>query len=65
MKLRCHYCTAGRIAVDPGSSLTYPCPDCRRIDYDAAAETYQQPDPRDCDDRDYVETENIKEQQHD
>lgn len=25
---RCPYCQSGRIAVEPGSSLTYPCPDC-------------------------------------
>lgn len=25
---RCRYCQSGRIAVEPGSSLTYPCPDC-------------------------------------
>ncbi len=23
---RCPYCQGGRIAVEPGSSLTYPCP---------------------------------------
>lgn len=25
---RCPYCQSGRIAVEPGTSLTYPCPDC-------------------------------------
>lgn len=28
---RCRYCQSGRIAVEPGSSLTYPCPDCRSV----------------------------------
>lgn len=25
---RCPYCQSGRIAVEPGSSLFYHCPDC-------------------------------------
>lgn len=28
MTARCPHCNAGRIAVDPGSSLRYACPDC-------------------------------------
>lgn len=28
---RCPYCQSGRIAVEPGTSLTYPCPDCRQV----------------------------------
>lgn len=26
--MSCPYCHSGRIAVEPGTSLTYPCPDC-------------------------------------
>lgn len=26
---KCKWCTNGRIAVEPGSSLTYACPDCQ------------------------------------
>ena len=59
MKPRCPYCTAGRIAVEPGSSLSYPCPDCRP--QDQAETMLLNFDLRDCDDRDHVETENTKE----
>lgn len=44
----CPYCQSGRIAVEPGSSQTYRCPDCQGIP------TF---DPGDCDDRDHIETE--------
>lgn len=43
---RCPYCHSGRIAVEPGSSLTYPCPDCggtgRLLIFDARE--YDDPD---------------------
>lgn len=47
---RCPYCQGGRIAVEPGSSLTYPCPDCRP--QDQVETMLLRFDPRDCDDRD-------------
>lgn len=58
MKPSCPYCIAGRISVEPGSSLTYPCPDCRP--QDQAETMLLRYDPRDCDDRDHVETESEK-----
>lgn len=58
---RCPYCTSGRIAVEPGSSLTYPCPDCRSVT--TTQDTYGGViviDPRDCDDREPAEAESEK-----
>lgn len=37
MSARCPYCHGrGFISVEPGSSLTYPCPDC--VFYESEAE---------------------------
>lgn len=53
---RCPYCQSGRIAVEPGTSPTYPCPDCRSVSTseDTYGATYRF-DSRDCDDRDHLE----------
>jgi hypothetical protein len=36
--MSCRYCGGrGRIPIEPGSSTTYPCPDCSAPDDDDAA----------------------------
>lgn len=57
--MSCKYCQGGRISVEPGSSLTYPCQDCSTRDEDAihAFDKKWASAFRDCDDRDHIETE--------
>lgn len=49
---RCPYCQSGRIAVEPGTSLTYPCPDCGGTGRSSFGDS-DTVDPRDCDDPDF------------
>jgi len=55
---RCPYCQSGRIAVEPGSSLTYRCTDCdgvARGKWRHRVERGLGFSIRDCDDPDHLE----------